>query len=98
MLTGKVDCDSEVTGIEFNQQLKQVATSHHTYIQDAAAHVVNRVIEKIIYLILKKTYISYCISFLGQIYLTFYLRFLGRKVLFSSGNLQALINSHHYWN
>ena len=54
VLTGKVDCDSEVTGIEFNQQLKQVATSHHTYIQDAAAHVVNRVIEKIIYLILKK--------------------------------------------
>ena len=27
---GQVDCVSEVTGIQFNPQLKQVATSHHT--------------------------------------------------------------------
>ena len=27
---GQADCASEVTGIQFNPQLKQVATSHHT--------------------------------------------------------------------
>ena len=35
VLLGQVECASEVTGIEFNLQLKQVATSHHSYIQDS---------------------------------------------------------------
>lgn len=35
VLLGQVECASEVTGIEFNSQLKQVATSHHSYVVDA---------------------------------------------------------------
>ena len=37
MLLAQVECASEVTGIEFNSQLKQVATSHHSFIQEATA-------------------------------------------------------------
>ena len=37
VLLAQVECASEVTGIEFNSQLKQVATSHHSFTQDATA-------------------------------------------------------------
>ena len=40
-LLGQVDCASEVTGIQFNNQLKQVATSHHSVVQDEVGTPVN---------------------------------------------------------
>ena len=33
---GEFDCASEVTGIEFNAQMKQIATSHHSSLLDLA--------------------------------------------------------------
>lgn len=33
---GEFDCASEVTGIQFNAQLKQVATSHHSSFQNSS--------------------------------------------------------------
>ena len=37
VLIGQVEVASEVTGIQFNPLLKQVATSHHSYFQDVPA-------------------------------------------------------------
>lgn len=36
VLLNQVDCASEVTGIQFNAQLKQVATSHHSVVSDSS--------------------------------------------------------------
>ena len=37
MLIGDYECASEVSGIQFNADLKQVATSHHSCLPEAAA-------------------------------------------------------------
>jgi len=40
VLIGDYECASEVSGIQFNDQLKQVATSHHSCLPEAAgSHV-----------------------------------------------------------
>jgi len=40
-ILGQVDCVSEVTGIQFNPQLKQVATSHHSLFQATESNTVH---------------------------------------------------------
>lgn len=43
MLVGDFECGSEITGIQFNAQLKQVASSHHSSLEEGTdSHAVIR--------------------------------------------------------